>query len=106
MNATMQRGKMPEAERLARRERRILKRVARYEALMDQHRSRREDLVELLFETVVDLERLSPEGAMPPPEWSKLDAGKDLRRWFDLRERLYRMRLELAAMGERGSGDA
>ena len=50
MSATKQRGTMPEAERLARRERRILKRVAAYEALLGEHVDRREHLVELLWD--------------------------------------------------------
>ena len=62
MSATKQRGTMPEAaERLARRERRILKRVAAYEALMEAEDSRREHLVELLWDAVDDLERLVPQ---------------------------------------------
>ena len=63
MSATKQRGEMPEAERLARRERRILKQVAAYEALMGEHEDRREHLVELLWDRVERLAMLSPDGS-------------------------------------------
>lgn len=98
MSATKQKqkpGKMPEAERLARRERRILKRVAAYQALMAEHEDRRSHLVELLLDRVEELEQLSPDGSRPSV-WEPQG-----RLWVKSREDLYRYKLELDAMGQR-----
>lgn len=103
MSATMKRGTMPEAERLARKERRILKRVAAYKALMEERDrlSRRDHLIELLDDRVRELEEFSPDGAMPAVPITPAAGNATHLRWVKAREDLYRIGVELEAMGPR-----
>lgn len=94
MTSATKRGPITEEQKLARRERRILKRVATYVALMEQEESRREYLIEMMWDRVESLEWVSPDGTRP----STFEATV---RWAKLREDLYAYKVEFDAMGPR-----
>jgi hypothetical protein len=88
-----------------RRERRILKRAASYEPMMEPHSRRRMDLLENLHDSVDTLEGLSPDGKMPRADWGQTDAGAGVRLWVRCRENLYRLGHEIESTGPREAAD-